>query len=101
MEAEHQDDKQSHRDAGVFVSCQALPATNSKCIQARLSPPTYISPASLRYAKDVQDTLTVFVHHAVGVFQPPFCCFCCLVRAATARKVTYGASLFKLVIIHF
>lgn len=37
----------------------------------------------------------------VGVVQPPFCCFCCLILAATACRVTYKLSWFKLVRLHF
>ena len=39
MEAEHQDDNNTHPHAGISVSCQAFPATTSKRIQARISPP--------------------------------------------------------------
>ena len=42
MEAEHLDDKQSHRHPGIFLSGQAFPATTEKRIQARFSPPTYL-----------------------------------------------------------
>lgn len=40
MEAEYQDDNNTHLLAGISVSCQAFPATSSKRIQARVSPPT-------------------------------------------------------------
>ena len=52
---------------------------------------TYVPPASLRYAKDVGDSLSVFAHYAFGTLQPPFRRFCFLIQAATAHRVLYSA----------
>ena len=47
MEAEHQDNKQSRRHAGISVSCQAFPATSSKRIKTRFHHLRTLSPSQL------------------------------------------------------
>ena len=60
----------------------------------------YIS-CILRYTEDAEDSLTIFVHYAVGIFQPPVCHSYFFVCAVTAHKVAYKANWLELVRLHF
>lgn len=97
---------------GMLASLwQAFLAINAKRIQARFSPPTYVS-CILRYTEDAEDTLTVlyciYLYCTVSICT---LCSCCLsasilllqlfVRAVVTPRVTYKASWFNLVRLHF